>query len=37
LILRDRGFAAVLPVAGVLLAYGAGCLAAGVALYRFDE
>ena len=35
-ILRDRGLLEVLPVIGVLFAYGAVCLFGGARLYRLD-
>jgi len=37
LILRERGLAEVAPVLGVLVAYGAACLALGSRLYRFSD
>jgi ABC-2 type transport system permease protein len=37
LILRERGLVGVLPVVGVLFAYGAGCLSLGARLHRFSD
>ncbi len=36
-ILRDRGLVEMLPTIGVLVAYGAVCLAGGARFYRFDS
>jgi ABC-2 type transport system permease protein len=37
LILREKGLLDVLPIIGVLLAYGAGSLALGIRLYRYPD
>ena len=37
LILRERGLAEVAPALGVLVAYGAACLALGARLYRLSD
>ena len=37
LILRDLGFAEVAPIAGVLFAYGAVCMALGALLYPLSD
>ncbi len=37
LFMRERGLLEVLPILGVLFAYGLACLIAGVRLYRFAD